>query len=107
MADIIKPLLLDKLVSDLSGHVAGARVNIGGEQVAYPIHETIVSGLSVRKYIYITETQSVGKQLLGAALLDTDGNILAEQPFSITKNDKGLLIAFEIVLKLEVSTSGI
>ncbi|ASA21948.1 hypothetical protein [Paenibacillus donghaensis] len=107
MAEVIKPLLLDKLVSDLSGHIAGARVNISGEQVVYPIHNTIVSGLSVRKYIYITETQAVGKQLLGAALLDVEGNILADQPLTVTKNDKGFLITFEFVLKLEVSAGGV
>ncbi|WP_342435909.1 hypothetical protein NSS79_20515 [Paenibacillus sp. FSL L8-0436] len=107
MAEVIKPLLLDKLVSDLSGHIAGALVNIDGQQVVYPIYNTIVSGLSVRKYIYITETQAVGKQLLGAALLDVDGNILADQPLTVTKNDKGFLIAFEFVLRLEASAGDV
>ncbi|MEK4853898.1 hypothetical protein NST04_28945 [Paenibacillus sp. FSL H7-0756] len=107
MADVIKQLLLDKLINDLNGHIREARVNIGGVQTAYPIHNTVVSGLAVRKYIYITETQAVGKQLLGAALLDVEGNILADQPLTVTKNDKGFLIAFEIVLRLEANAGGI
>lgn len=107
MADIIKPLLLNKLLQDLDGYIINARVNIGGAQAVYPVYKTVVSGLSVRKYIYIEETQAVGQQLLGAALLDADGNILAEQPLTVTKNDKGFLIAFEFVLKLEANTGGI
>lgn len=107
MADVIKQLLLDKLINDLNGHIREARVNIGGAQTAYPIYKTVVSGLSVRKYIYIEEAQAIGKQLLGAALLDLDGNILADQPLAVTKNDKGFLIAFEIVLRLEANMGGI
>lgn len=107
MADVIKQLLLEKLISNLNGHIVSARVNIGGVQTMYPIYNTVVAGLSVRKYIYITETQAVGKQLLGAALLDAEGNILADQPLTVTKNDKGFLIAFEIVLRLEASVGGV
>ncbi|UQZ34614.1 hypothetical protein C2I18_14425 [Paenibacillus sp. PK3_47] len=107
MADVIKQLLLEKLINNLSGHIKGAWVNIGGVQTAYPIYNTIVSGMTVRKYIYITETQAVGKQLLGAALLDVDGNILADQPLTVIKNDKGFLIAFEFILRLEASAGGV
>lgn len=107
MADVIKQLLLDKLINDLNGHIREARVNIGGAQTSYPIYKTVVSGLSVRKYIYIEEAQAIGKQLLGAALLDLDGNILADQPLTVTKNDKGFLIAFEFVLRLEANAGGI
>ncbi|WP_449602973.1 hypothetical protein [Paenibacillus sp. Marseille-Q9583] len=107
MADVIKQLFLEKLISNLNGHIVSAWVNIGGVQTTYPIYNTIVSGLSVRKYIYITETQAIGKQLLGAALLDAEGNILADQPLLVTKNDKGFLIAFEFVLRLEVNAGGV
>ncbi|KTD88189.1 hypothetical protein [Paenibacillus etheri] len=107
MADVIKQLLLEKLISNLNGHIVSARVNIGGVQTTYPIYNTIVSGMSVRKYIYITETQAIGKQLLGAALLDAEGNILADQPLLVTKNDKGFLIAFEFVLRLEANAGGV
>lgn len=107
MADVIKQLLLEKLISNLNGHIVSARVNIGGVQTTYPIYNTIVSGTSVRKYIYITETQAIGKQLLGASLLDAEGNILADQPLLVTKNDKGFLIAFEFVLRLEASAGGV
>ena len=107
MADVIKQLLLNKLINDLNGYIKGAQVNIGGVLTAYPIYNTVVSGLSVRKYIYITETQAVGEQLLGATLLDVDGNILADQPLLVTKNDKGFLIAFEFVLRLEANAGGV
>lgn len=107
MADVIKPLLLNKLIQDLDGHIVNARVNIGGAQAAYPIYKTVVSGLSVRKYIYIEETEAVSQQLLGAVLLDAYGNILADQPLTVTKNDKGFLIAFEFVLRLEGNAGGV
>lgn len=107
MSEVIKSLLLDKLVSDLSGHVTSARVNINGEEAEYPIFNTVISGLTVRKYVYITEIQAIGETLLGASLLDVDGNLLADQPLNVIKNDKGFLIAFEFVLRLEASASGV
>ncbi|GGF82602.1 hypothetical protein GCM10010912_29640 [Paenibacillus albidus] len=107
MADIVQPLLLDNLIRGLSGYITGARVKIDGEQVDFPIQKTVISGLSVRKYIYITETQAVGQQLFEASLLDQYGNALAVQPLTVIKNDKGFLIAFEFVLRLEASSGGI
>lgn len=107
MADVIKPLLLNNLLRDLNGYISSARMTIAGEQVSFPIHRTVVSEMSIRKYIYLTETQAVGKQLSEASLVDAQGNILAAQPLNVAKNDKGFLIAFEIVLRLEANTGGI
>lgn len=107
MADIIQPLLLDYAVQDISARFDHALVNIGGELVQYPIHNTILFGLSVRKYVYVKETEAVGKQILGASLMDSNGNTLANQPLNVIKNDKGFLIGFEFSVRLEANVSGV
>ncbi|MEZ2660485.1 hypothetical protein [Aneurinibacillus aneurinilyticus] len=107
MADIIQPLLLDYTVQDISARFDHALVNIGGELVRYPIHNTIFSGRSVRKYVYVKETEAIGKQILGASLMDKDGNTLANNPLNVVKNDKGFLIGFEFSVRLEATASGV
>ncbi|WP_052520264.1 hypothetical protein [Aneurinibacillus migulanus] len=107
MADIIQPLLLDYTVQDISARFDHALVNIGGELVQYPIHNTVFSGRSVRKYVYVKETEAIGKQILGASLMDKDGNTLANNPLNVVKNDKGFLIGFEFSVRLEATASGV
>lgn len=107
MADIIQPLLLDYVVQDMSARFDHALVNIAGELVQYPIHNTIISGRSVRKYVYVPETEAVGKQILGASLMDTAGNTLANNALNVIKNDKGFLIGFEFTVRLEATVSGV
>ncbi|MED0757422.1 hypothetical protein P4S93_17975 [Aneurinibacillus thermoaerophilus] len=103
MVDIIQPLLLDYVVQDMSARFDHALVNIAGELVQYPIHNTIISGRSVRKYVYVPETEAVGKQILGASLMDTAGNTLANNALNVIKNDKGFLIGFEFFVEVKAN----
>lgn len=105
MADLVQPRLLDYILQDMSARFDHALLNIGGELTLYPIHNTVFSGHTVRKYVYVTETQAVGKQILGASLMDKDGNTLANQALNVIKNDRGFLIGFEISVRLEATTS--
>jgi hypothetical protein len=107
MADIIQPLLLDYTIQDISTRFDHALVNIGGDLVQYPIYNTIISGRSVRKYVYVPETEAIGKQILGASLMDKDGNTLANNALNVIKNDKGFLIGFEFSVRLEAVVSGV
>ncbi|MEY8748636.1 hypothetical protein AB9M62_57285 [Bacillales bacterium AN1005] len=102
MADVIQPLLLDYLVTDTDSHFDHALVNVSGELVEYPIHNTVISGRSIRKYVFLNDTEVIGKQILGASLMDDQGRTLANQPLNVIKNDRGFLIGFEFNIKLEV-----
>ncbi|WP_338542829.1 hypothetical protein [Paenibacillus tundrae] len=102
MADIIQSLLLDYLVTDADSHFDHALVNVGGELVQYPIYNTVISGRTIRKYVYLSDTEVVGKQILGASLMDGQGRTLANQALNVIKNDRGFLIGFELSIKLEV-----
>ncbi|PRA04819.1 MULTISPECIES: hypothetical protein [unclassified Paenibacillus] len=102
MADIIQPLMLDYAVTDADSHFDHALVNVSGELVEFPIHNTVISGRSIRKYVFLNDTQVIGKQILGASLMDNQGRTLANQPLNVVKNDRGFLIGFEFSIKLEV-----
>ncbi|MDO7908418.1 hypothetical protein Q5741_18620 [Paenibacillus sp. JX-17] len=104
MANVIQPRLLDLIVESLSGYFDHALINLGGELVSYPIHNTVISGYLVRKYVYLLDTDAAGKQILGASLMDKDGNTLANQNMNVVKNDKGFLIGFDFTVRLEAST---
>lgn len=105
MAGIIQPLYIDYILQDMSNRISQALVNIGGQLVPYPIHNTVFSGKAFRKYVYIKETEAIGKQILGASLLDSSGNTLANQALNVVKNDRGFLIGFEF--GVEVKASGV
>lgn len=105
MSDVIQPLLLDYIVEDVDSHIDHALVNVSGELIQYPIHNTVVSGRSVRKYVFLQDTEVVGKQILGASLMDAEGRTLANQTMNVVKSGQGFLIGFEFTVKLEVKTS--
>jgi hypothetical protein len=107
VADIIQPLLLDYIVQDMSSRFDHALVNIAGELVQYPIYNTVISGRTVRKYVYLNESEVIGKQILGASLMDSGGRTLANTALNVIKNDKGFLIGFEFTVRLEVAVNGV
>ncbi|PYE49866.1 hypothetical protein HUB98_08995 [Paenibacillus barcinonensis] len=104
MAEVIQPLMLDYAVTDTNSHFDHALVNISGELVEYPIHNTVISGRTIRKYVFLNDSEMIGKQILGASLMDDQGRTLANQALNVIKNDRGFLIGFEFSIKLEVKT---
>lgn len=101
MAVTIQPILLDHILHDLSARIDHAIVNIDGKMERYPIHNTIVSGRSMRKYVYIKDSVAIEKKILGASLMDKEGNALANQPLNVIKSDKGFLISFEFAVEVK------
>jgi len=101
-AEVIQPLLLDNVVNSVDSYFDHALVNVSGELVQFPIHNTVISGRSVRKYVFLSDTELNGKQILGASLMDEQGRTLANQTLNVVKNDRGFLIGFEFNIKLEV-----
>jgi len=99
----IEPIMLDHILHDLSARIDHAVVDIDGTKGRYPIHNTIVSGRSVRKYVYIKDSVALEKKILGASLMDKKGNALANQPLNVIKSDKGFLISFEFAVEVKPS----
>lgn len=102
MGVTIQPILLDHILNDMSARFDHAVVDIDGTKKRYPIHNTIVSGRSLRKYIYVQDSDAIGKTIFGASLNDKDGNELISQSMNITKSNKGFLISFEMEVKVNV-----
>ncbi|NEZ40257.1 hypothetical protein [Paenibacillus alvei] len=103
MSVTIEPIMLDHILHDLSARIDHAVVDIDGTKKRYQIHNTIVSGRSLRKYVYVQESDAIGKTILGVSLEDKDGNVLANQPMKIIKNEKGFLIGFEFAVEVKPS----
>ncbi|WP_255298515.1 hypothetical protein [Brevibacillus dissolubilis] len=99
---VIQPLLMERLLLDLSGHIRHAQVKVNGQQYIYPIHKTVITENQVTSYVYLNDVEAQG-QVENVSLLDSDGSVLAIKPTTITKGDSGLLVAFVFTLKMEVS----
>ncbi|MGC5327115.1 hypothetical protein [Brevibacillus sp. SYSU BS000544] len=95
--------LLELLQNDVSNHINKALVNVDGQLKSYPIFKTTSSGFKVTKYVYLDDIQAQG-QIQTVSLLDSSGNTLATKSLNIKKGDSGLLIAFELEVKVEVSS---
>lgn len=100
--EIIQQRLLDLTRDSMSGFFASALVNVNGQLKPYPIYKTVIDGLKVTKYIYLDDVAATG-QILNAALVDSQGNSLAVKNMNIIKGDNGLLLAFQFIIKVEVS----
>ncbi len=99
---ILQEVFLLWIRDQASGHIASGIVKVDGIEQPHPIFKTIINGMKITKYIYLDDTEGLGT-IQEAVLLDTEGNRLAIKPVSITKDDTGLLIAFEFEIKVEVS----
>lgn len=102
MGVIIKPALIDHIIKVMSDKFDHAIVNVDGKMERYPIHNTSISGQTVRKYVFVQDSDAIGKTILGASLNDKDGNELVSQSIKISKSNKGFLISFELEVKVNV-----
>lgn len=98
---IIQPLFLTDIAQDMSARINHALVNVAGDLKHYPIFRSEIKGTSLYVYIYIPDNELIGEQILGASLMRADGNTLANKPLNAIKGDKGFLIAFEFLIKVE------
>ncbi|MCY7484342.1 hypothetical protein [Paenibacillus alvei] len=102
MGVTIKPALIDYIIKDMSDRFDHAIVNIDGQMERYPIHNTSISGQTIRKYVFVQDSDAIGRTILGVSLEDKDGNELVSQSMKITKSNKGFLISFELEVKVSV-----
>lgn len=92
---IVQQVLVDGLIKYLDNLMVRGRIKLNGTYVQYNIFKTVIDGNVIRKYIYLdTEVGKVEE----AQLLGNNGDVLAIKPFNITKQDDGLVLAFEFTI---------
>lgn len=95
---VIQPVLIDRLTSYLDELVFRGKVKLNGQYVTYDIFKTVREGSVLRKYIYLQTESGLVEE---AQLLSNSGDVLAIKPFSIEKQDDGLILAFEFTITVQ------
>lgn len=95
---VVQQILVDKIVNYLDELISRGKVKINGQYKNYDIFKTVKKGNVLRKYLYLeTETGYVEE----AQLLTSMDEVLAVKPFSIEKQDDGLVLAFEFTIEIK------
>lgn len=97
-----RPVLHEKLVTFLDTLIHSGKVKINGIYVDQTFFKTVITGNSIRKYIYLSAEKGLIEE---AQLFSDSGDLLAVKPFKITKGEDGLVIAFEFGLTLQMGIS--
>lgn len=95
---VVQPVLIDRLINYLDELINHGKVKLNGKYVKYNIFRSIKEDNKLRVYIYLeSETGYVEE----AQLLTSLNEILAIKPFSIKKQDDGLVLTFEFTITVE------
>lgn len=92
---VIQPLLIERLFNFLDASLTKGKVKFNGSYRDYSVLKTVREGNVMRKYIYLEDEEGLVEE---AQLLSDNGDILAVKPFSIQKDDNGLVLAFVFTL---------
>lgn len=92
---VIQTLLIDRLLNYLDESLVKGKVKFNGAYRDYNVLETVRDGNIIRKYVYMEDEEGLVEE---AQLLSNNGDILAVKPFSIQKDDNGLVLAFVFTL---------
>src|SRR4051794_6370021 len=95
---IIQPALTDMILKLMDDVLSRGKVKINGVYKDFDISHTVQDGGTLRKYIYLQSEEGLVQE---AQLLSNSGDILAVKPFSIDKQDDGLILAFEFNLTVQ------
>lgn len=95
---IAQPILIERLTDYLDGLIFRGKVKLNGVYVDYEIFKTVKDGNVLRKYIYLESEVGLVEE---AQLLSNSGDVLAIKPFSIQKQDDGLVLAFEFTINVQ------
>lgn len=96
--EVVQPILIERLVNYLDELIFRGKVKLNGQYMNYDIFKTVKEGNVLRKYLYLeTETGYVEE----AQLLTSMNEVLAIKPFSIEKQDDGLVLAFEFTITVQ------
>ena len=95
---VVQQILVDRIINYLDELIFRGKVKINGQYKNYDIFKTIKEGNILRKYLYLeTEIGYVEE----AQLLTSMNEVLAIKPFSIEKQDDGLVLAFEFTIEIK------
>lgn len=95
---VVQSIVTERLINYLDELIYRGKVKLNGQYVNYEIFKTVREGNVLRKYIYLeTETGFVEE----AQLLSSMNEVLAVKPFSIEKQDDGLVLAFEFTITVQ------
>ncbi len=95
---VVQPILIERLVNYLDELIYRGKVKLNGQYVNYDVFKTVKEGNVLRKYLYLeTETGYVEE----AQLLTSMNEVLAIKPFSIQKQEDGLVLAFEFTITVQ------
>ena len=95
---VIQQVLVDSLINHLDATVHRGRVKVNGELAYHPIDKTVKDGNILRKYIYLDTEKGYVQE---AQLLSSSNEVLAIKPFSIQKEDDGLVLTFEFSIAIQ------
>ena len=96
------PLLHEKLIAYLDALLHSGKVKINGNYVDFTFVKSIKTSNSIRKYIYLSSENGLIEE---AQLFSNTGELLAVKPLEITKEEDGLVIAFEFGLTVQMGIS--
>lgn len=99
---IESPVLQEMLITYLDALLHSGKVKINGIYADYTFFKTAIAGNSIRKYIYLSEEKGLIEE---AQLFSNAGELLAVKPLEITKEEDGLVIAFEFRLTVQMGIS--
>lgn len=96
--NIVQDLLVTKMVDFLDDLIHRGKIKLNGEYKNYEIFKTDKQGSRIRKYLYLDTEVGLVEE---AQLLSSMGEVLAIKPFSIQKQDDGLVLAFEFTITVK------
>jgi hypothetical protein len=95
---IIQAILIEKMVNHLDGLINSGRIQINGQFQNYTIYKTVKDGNVLRKYLYLETEMGYVEE---AQLLSAASEVLAKKPLSISKQEDGIVIAFEFTILVQ------
>lgn len=96
--EVVQKNLIDKMINYLDELIHHGKVKLNGQYKNYEIFKTLKEDNVLRKYLYLeTEIGYVEE----AQLLTSMNEVLAIKPFSIEKQDDGLVLAFEFTITVK------
>ena len=96
--EVVQKNLIDKMINYLDELIHHGKVKLNGQYKNYEIFKTLKEDNVLRKYLYLeTEIGYVEE----AQLLTSMNEVLAIKPFSIEKQDDGLVLAFEFTIEVK------
>lgn len=97
----IEQRFLEYLRDQTSNLIANAVVTLDGVDKLFPIHSTkFADQLTIQKFVYVPDDEHP-EAMTGAKLVNVAGETLIGTACSISSSGRGLLLMFEIKLKVE------